>query len=1300
MLTIPGYTVHKLLGSSARTKLYASTRDRDGRPVVLQVSAAGTAERVRAEFDLLRRVAGPGIIEALDLELTDEQPVLVLAPPCGVPLESLVHAPVETREFVRIAEAVGAALARVHDAHIVHCDLCPDTLYFDSESGEAQIVSLRLAAELGAVPRSGEREPASSPACIAPEQAGLVRAGIDFRTDLYSLGATLSQLLPRELARKQPVSRADGARASEPAHREAGSGSEIGPGSEIERGSEIESGSEILTRIVEKLRHEQPDDRYQTLGMFRADIAECRRRFDATGWIEEFPLARSDAPDRLYFPRALIDRDEQVTALREVFERVSTTRRCEAVWIRGPSGVGKTSLVDALRTATATREHYLAWGKFDLYRQDVPYAGVQAALDSIVQQWLTEDDERLTAWRDRLIDHMGSLMPALAEWIPDLRFVLGSAPKSAPRLGSREFRNRLTVAAARFLRCVAEAAPPLVLLLDDLQWADAGSLAMLETLCGELRFAPVLVIATERSHLSASYASDSSHASDTSHASDGETSEPDASRFTSSDSDASSVRLLRRLEAARLSILRVELEPLSPDAVCELLSRALECEPERLGELATRIWEKTGGIPLLIPQFMGHLKHLGHLWFEVHSGWRWNEAAVAATHIPDGAVGLMLAKLERLPPALRRLLSLASCLADQFSVELLRDRTSLEVEELERGLWELCDEGMIIPCLRGYTFAHDRIREVAQRLLSEEERQRVHARAVSCLLERAAPEELASSILEIADHLQRAEERLDPEIAERRVELNLRASAYALANGAPETALRHARAAHALLDEAIWEECPSQAFDVSMQYVECAFQTQHFELARELLEGLEARPLTPVQEARAIGRRISVDFSQGGDRKEILRTVLAALARFGLVWPANPSRLRELWEYLRTDWMLRGPLTLDSFRPADASDTSWLPPVLVLVVATPVLVYVHPQLLRIITAYCLRAYKRHGYRDSPALVLAGYAACRRGLIGDTQRSQRYARAAEEWSRALPRELSSVRAEHSLYAAFYPWTRPRRELQPRCRELIDETLAMGDLEMALSATRHYALVSALIGDPLEDVAERFLAADTMGLVSGRGHAKLALELLRGRSETDAAVDPRGAEALRVPEHRSAPWLAAALCISGHHQVLIEEALATAPHVILPRGKPTASFDLDYLFFIGVSCAELATRGHAPRRCRRQLRESTRLLRAAAARGRDFEHMYRALSAEQARVAGQYERASKRYTLAAQLSVKDGYAHHAAFLCERHARMLQVRQRQTDSDALLRRALLLYAEWGAHAKVREVRGLLGEPEPATS
>ncbi len=363
--------------------------------------------------------------------------------------------------------------------------------------------------------------------------------------------------------------------------------------------------------------------------------------------------------------------------------------------LRGAAGVGKSALAGTLRGPINKSGGYFAEGKFDAYHRGRPYAGFRDALTGWCDQLLIESQERFAHFGDELRTELGSIARVLVDWVPDLALalVLGEVP-AVPDLGPQETHARLVLALLRFVTACAQPGHPLVLFLDDLQWADAASLEMIEQLASASESRALLLVGAYRDD-----------------------------ELDESDSFASTLTRLRRSD---LRPREIELGPLSIEASTRMLADALQVEDRDVASLARQITRKTGNSALLIRQFTDHLCAFGWIRYELGQGWVWDDAQVAAAEIPEGAVGLIISHLARVEHGTLEIQKFASCLRGDFDLDLLRELRGGVPGRLEPALYALADAGLIIPCSNGYRFAHDRIREAAQSLLTEQKRRAVH----------------------------------------------------------------------------------------------------------------------------------------------------------------------------------------------------------------------------------------------------------------------------------------------------------------------------------------------------------------------------------------------------------------------------------------------------------------------------------------------------------------------------------------------------------------------------------------------
>ena len=320
-------------------------------------------------------------------------------------------------------------------------------------------------------------------AYMAPEQTGRMNRSIDSRSDLYSLGVTLYEMLTGVLpfAARDPMEWIHCHIARQPT-----------PPSE--RVSDVPNQVEA---IVLKLLAKSAEDRYQTAAGVEADLRACLTAWEEHSGIEPFPLGARDASDRLLIPEKLYGREAEIDALVAAFDRVVTRGATELVLVSGHAGIGKSSLVNELQKELVPPRGLFAAGKFDQYKRDIPYATLAQAFQGLVDQILGKSDAELSQWRDALLEALGPNGRLMVNLIPQLPLIIGEQPP-APELPPQDQQARFQLVFRRLLGVFARPEHPLALFLDDLQWLDSASLDLMEHLVAHPEVQHLLLVGAYR----------------------------------------------------------------------------------------------------------------------------------------------------------------------------------------------------------------------------------------------------------------------------------------------------------------------------------------------------------------------------------------------------------------------------------------------------------------------------------------------------------------------------------------------------------------------------------------------------------------------------------------------------------------------------------------------------------------------------------------------------------------------------------------------------------------------------------
>ena len=740
----------------------------------------------------------------------DGRTMLILTDPGGEPLDRLLGRregqPLALGRVLRIAIGLATALAGVHRRGLVHKDVKPANVLVD-DADNVWLTGFGIASRL---PRESQAPAppeviAGSLPYMAPEQTGRMNRSIDTRSDLYSFGVTLYEMLTGAL----PFSAVDPlewihchiARQPTPPRDRAGV-------------------PEPLSLLTMKLLAKNAEDRYQTATAAEADLRRCLAQSESQGRIDEFGLGAHDASDRLLISEKLYGREREIAALLTAFDGVMADGKPALVLVSGYSGVGKSSVVNELHKALVPSRGLFASGKFDQYKRDIPYATLAQAFQSLIRPLLSKSEGELRSWRDALREALGPNAGLIVDLVPELRLVIGEQPPVA-ELPPQDAQHRFQLVFRRFISVFARPEHPLALFLDDLQWLDAATVDLFEDLLTRPDVRHLMLIGAYRDN-----EVDFAHP------------------------------LMRRLETIRQAGATVQdiiLAPLARKDLARLIADSLRCRPARATPLAQLVHEKTAGNPFFAIQFISALAEEGLLTFDHGAArWSWDLSRILAKGYTDNVVDLMVGKLNRLPIETQNALRQLACLGNSADLALLAMVYQDSKEVMHGDLWEAVRMGLVFRSEGAYRFLHDRVQEAAYSLIPANLRGAAHLRIGRLLAAQTPPDKREEAIFEIVNQLNRGAALITArDEREQLAERDLIAGKRAKASGAHASALTYFVAGMALLAEDSWERRHQLTFALELNRAECEFLTGALAEAEQRLTARSARAATTVERASA-----------------------------------------------------------------------------------------------------------------------------------------------------------------------------------------------------------------------------------------------------------------------------------------------------------------------------------------------------------------------------------------------------------------------------------------------------------------
>lgn len=648
---ITDYQVTDQIYESANSIVYRGIRRHDNQPVILKVlkqdyPTPNELVRYKQEYEITRNLNLEGAIEAYGLEEYQRTLVIIFEDFGGKSLRQWMNGqPLTLPTFLTIAIRITDSLGKIHSHNIIHKDINASNIVFNPETRQLKIIDFGIATVT-----NRENPTLKNPnvlegtlAYVSPEQTGRMNRSLDYRTDFYSLGVTFYELLVGQL----PFETTD---ALELVHCHIAKQ----PLTPHELDSEI---PQVVSDLVMKLMAKTAEERYQSAYGIKADLEACREQLEATGTIADFCLGSQDISDKFQISQKLYGREQEVETLLAAFERVSRkdsplAAKSEMMLIAGYSGVGKSALVQEIYKSITKARGYFISGKVDQFQRSIPYSAFVNAFKSLVRQLLTETQAQLNLWREKLLSAFGSNGQVIIDVIPEVELIVGKQP-AVPELGSTESQNRFNSVFQNFIRVFCAQEHPLVIFLDELQWADTATLKLIQLLMTDSQYLLLIGAYCDR--------------------------------------EVNPTHPLMTLEALQnkgVTVNQFTLSPLAIAQVSQLIADTLQSDIETVKSLAELVVKKTGGNPFFVNEFLKTLHAESLITFtppSVVSGkggfWQWDIAQIEAMDITDNVVELMISKLQKLPPVTQQILQLAACVGafDLNTLSIICKKTPIEV---------------------------------------------------------------------------------------------------------------------------------------------------------------------------------------------------------------------------------------------------------------------------------------------------------------------------------------------------------------------------------------------------------------------------------------------------------------------------------------------------------------------------------------------------------------------------------------------------------------------------------------------
>ncbi|MFW1678167.1 diguanylate cyclase [Pontibacter sp. JAM-7] len=1302
-LQLPGYEIGPVLGRSDGRVVYSARRLADGRAVAVDTLDSEYPERqqiavIRREGTIAGRLADiEGVRRVYEVLPHGSGNLALVAELFECSLRSYLERPdingLPLAEVFDIALQLVRILGDIHARGWVHKALTPEHVLYDPTTGRVSVSGFGIASELDQerqAMQTSRRLEGALP-YISPEQTGRMNRDLDYRSDYYSLGVLLFELLTG----RQPF--------------QAGSllewvHSHISrlPPAPHELVPEV---PEAVSAIVLRLLAKSPEARYQSAAGLRHDLTYCADQLAQGREIDHFVLGEQDRVQKFLIPQTLYGRDRELEQLFGLFESAVAGQN-EFCLVQGYSGVGKSALVNELDRPLVRERGFLVQGKFDQFQQREAYTALAATFRSLVQQVLAEPEHSIVLWRQRLLEALMPNARLVIDLVPELELIIGPQPAAAV-LPPTEARNRLQIVLTSFLRVFAGEGHPVVLFLDDLQWGDVPTLELLRRLVTSHELSHLLLIGAYR---------------------------------TNEVGVGHPLRLLLDDLSQKQQVRQLPLGPLDRTSVASLVAGALYRKPDEVRSLSDMLHDKAQGNPFFTNELLRQLHKEGAIALDASGCWNWDLDAVLWSAVSSDVVEFMVHNLRQFDEKTQRVLQLAACIGGTFDLHTLSVIYERPIAETAAALLPALKQHTVLPLhsdyrLMGegeeaitfnpsYRFQHDRVQQAAYALIDSQQLSELHLSMGRLMLQHAGDRVPDERVIDIVSHLNEGRELMGSGSDKLQLaELNLRAGVKARQSSAYDSAFKYLQVAEELLPDNPWQTVPQLMQILSSETQQCAYLTGRAELADHWIDVMLEHARSDLDRSNILATRTRQYATLGRMESSIL-SAIQGLALLGVEFTDRPTEADIDRERQRVLDNLGGRSISGLVDAPVVEDEATLTAMrLLMEIFAAAFLSGSGKLFSYLVLKSVNLSLRHGNCPETAFAYAAYGMLLCGELDEPALGYAYAKVGLAINERLDDLTLRARVIY-VYAMFVShWSNHWSSLTGWFRKGIEAGYQTGDLlYLAYSAqdcviwdpTLDLETVHRLHAENLEIVRE---CAYQDSLDSGTLFLQLQRNLLGLTDSPFSLSDDSFDEQDCLAGMRKRQFMTgianyhiyhAEICLLyGDYDCALEHVRQQDKLIKSAMSLPQlVRFYIVAFLTLSTRYSQMAAAEQADTR-QRLARDLARMTRWADNCADNFRHLQYLMEAELLALDGNCEAALLRYDNAIDAARDSGFLRDEATACERAARFLLQAKRRRCAEGYLRGAHRLYDRWGAQRKVHQLeqefpvlRELVREPSAVGS
>ncbi|MEK8022139.1 MAG: AAA family ATPase [Candidatus Parabeggiatoa sp.] len=1092
MFELPGYTVTEQIYQGLETIVYRGYRTADHLPVIIKAlndyPEPKKVAQLHHEYDITKDLNLKGIIKSIGLQKHHNRWVLIFEDIGGHSFKHILATQeIDLATFLHIAIQLADSLGELHTHNIIHKDIKPANIIVNFETGQVKITDFSISSRL-----AQETQNQTSPNLLegtllymSPEQTGRMNLPLDYRADFYSLGVVFYETLVGQ----PPFIHSD---AMELVHCHIATMPTpprlINP-----------NIPKVISHIVMKLLAKQADARYQSAFGLKADLQACQQQLQVTGTIQAFRCGQQDISDKFQMPAKLYGREREIETLLNAFRRVTLekglneNRGAEIMLVSGYSGIGKSRLVKEIYKPITQQRGYLITGKFEQFQRNLPYSALVSAFSDLMRQLLTESDEQLRLWCDKLERALHPNAQVIINLIPEVQLIMGEQ-STVPLLGALEAENRFNLVFQNFIQVFCQKEHPLVIFLDDLHWIDSASLKLLERLMTDAKTHYLFLIGAYRSN---------------------EVSLAHPLMLT-----------LERMRKANTVINDIFLQPIDFDNINDFIADALKSSQTFAQPLTEVIFQKTQGNPFFATQFLKSLFQDGLLTYHfAQRHWQYDLAQIKTLPASDNVVEFLVAKLQKLSKKTIEVLKLAACIGYQFDLATLSTVYEHTSSQTAAALFEALQEELILPLSENYKFyefesvdfqgmhdsendqnptdeslltadrcdyqfLHDRVQQAAYSLIPDEAVQKIHLKIGRLLLNTLPPEALSSEkaamgtsanekwktkMFNLVNHLNLGADLITTAAEQDEIiHLNLIAARKAKAAMAYELAVKYLNQGLKRLGQSSWQNQYQLTLSLHIEAIEAEYLNTHFERSKQLSQIVLKHAQNVLEKVKVYELQIPFYIAQN-QMLAAMEAALKALNLLDIFLPEKVSTPKIVVGLLATKLALRGKPIEVLIELPEMTEPNKLAAMRILMSAVPAVFVVKQALFPIIVFTMMKLSLKYGNSPAAAFAYAAYGVILAGRVGEVEAGYQFGQLGDRLlEKTKAKELKPRLAVGMEFFTRHWQEHVRKTLGP-WQTALQNALESGNLEFVGHCAAFYSNYLFLSGEPLDLVDEKMAQA---------------------------------------------------------------------------------------------------------------------------------------------------------------------------------------------------------------------------------